>query len=257
MNWRKGRGAQRNSAVIWRFKRGKGQERTLSWQPRIAACDADGEILKTFTSCFVRNPNVVFQCHSQVMGEGLSGHSETQTVTAPPPQIFSSKPPFQLGAPWRLPSRQPLIMSLHEPRFARHIYRGESLREVFSFYTFTGGKEKSHHDNFFSLFFFFWLLFSGKIVRAGEKKRQGEKLGTLSSGRALCRSSFISPKFTSALILDFFLYNLFTFSRAGDSIDLVGRITKSEIVSCNTGSVTTCLTKGGSDSKRIFGGWLK
>lgn len=208
MNWRKGRGAQRNSAVIWRFKRGKGQERTLSWQPRIAACDADGEILKTFTSCFVRNPNVVFQCHSQVMGEGLSGHSETQTVTAPPPQIFSSKPPFQLGAPWRLPSRQPLIMSLHEPRFARHIYRGESLREVFSFYTFTGGKEKSHHDNFFSLFFFLLAsLFRENSASGREEKTRRETRHTLIRQGSL-PLLFHLPEFTSALILEFFVQPL-------------------------------------------------
>lgn len=145
-------------------------------------------------------------------------------------------------------------MSLHEPRFARHIYRGESLREVFSFYTFIGGKEKSHHDNSF-FFFFLASLFRENSARKREEKTRRETRHTLIRQGSL-PLLFHLPEFTSPLILDFFVQPL-TFSRAGDSIDLVGRITKSEIVSCNTGSITTCLTKGRSDSKRcILGGWF-
>lgn len=141
-------------------------------------------------------------------GRRLEWAQRTQTVTAPPPQIFSSKPPFQLGAPWRLPSRQPLIMSLHEPRFARHIYRGESLREVFSFYTFTGGKEKSHHDNFFSLFFFLLAsLFRENSASGREEKTRRETRHTLIRQGSL-PLLFHLPEFTSALILEFFVQPL-------------------------------------------------
>ena len=106
-------------------------------------------------------------------------------------------------------------------------------------------------------FFFFFLasLFRENSASEREEKTRRETRHTLIRQGSL-PLLFHLPEFTSALILDFFVQPL-TFSRAEDSIDLVGRITKSEIVSCNTGSITTCLTKGGSDLCCILGGWLR
>lgn len=108
-------------------------------------------------------------CFMLVSGDGHSAH----IMVNPAGVRWAS---VQLGAPWRLPSLQSLIISLHEPGFAAYIYQKDVGKFYFILSDFD--KKKNH-----IMTVFFLLLLSRKSSEREEERRK----------EILIRQAFQSP----------------------------------------------------------------
>lgn len=242
MKWRN-KGSSENSAVIWSFKGGKaGEDIVVTNKVRGAKRDADSlifryEKLSPSCGCFQYvwfglfclkfQPALVLRAALRWLAKARVGTASTKRVN-PAGFRWAS---FQLGALWRLPSPQSLIMSLHEPRFTRHIYWKDDGKFYF---ILSEVARKSHHDNFFP-------LFTGKNSESErEEKTRRETRHTLNR-EGFQPLLFHLSGFISALILDFRTPSHILKSRRFHSLS--GQDYSNKIVSSNSSNITTCSPK--------------